>query len=281
MSLVSYHRSLRNSREDKSKMSLKSVPFYFLWRACETGGRVLCIAMFASAFEVWVFGILLFHWVVASCWLINQRTAFYAHRCLEKVFNIICGYVMLFCFLNLREGHTRYRFLIFYIIFYIENFFMLAFWFRFTSDLGKWFHLWGFIVVLIFFIMHIVFQLLYYAFFHPTGNIQNCLSCDKYTFYESVCYDVRPELDDLSGKPDGYHATNMKLSNSLPRHVGVVGASGDARHHADITLTVEEGRRGKQTVSSGEHGATHQGRMYGQQPSRSRPKGKGSNGYDI
>lgn len=243
VSLVSYHRSLRNSREEKAKMKLPSIPFYFVWRACETGGRVLCIAMFASAFDVWVFGILLFHWVLNSGWLMNQRTSFYTQHCLEKVFNIICGYVMLFCFLNLREGHTRFRFLIFYLIFYIENFFMLAFWFRFTPDLGAWFHIWGFIVVLIFFVLHIIFQLLYYACFHPTDSIKYCLPCDKYTFYESVCYDVRPGIDDAVGSPSKrYTSTEMIASpDEAPQLIDGVGAAGDARNFHDIMTRVRDG----------------------------------------
>uniref|UniRef100_A0A2C9L4Q6 XK-related protein n=1 Tax=Biomphalaria glabrata TaxID=6526 RepID=A0A2C9L4Q6_BIOGL len=190
ISLMSYQKSLRNSHEEKAKMSLISLPFYFIWRASEIGGRVLCIAMFASAFDLWVFGPLVFHWVFMSGWLILQRTAFYKNKCLEKVFNIICGYVMVFCFLNLREGQTRFRVILFYFIVYVENFFMLALWFRFTQDLGAWFHLGGFITVMLLFLVHVVFQLVYYRFFHPTKDIKLCLPCDRYVIYSSICHDI-------------------------------------------------------------------------------------------
>ncbi|GFR82256.1 XK-related protein [Elysia marginata] len=193
ISLVSYHKSLRNSHEEKAKMSLISLPFYFIWRASEIGGRVLSIAMFASVFKLWVFGPLVFHWLFVSVWLMMQRTTFYKNKCLEKVFNVICGYVMVFCFLNLREGQTRFRFILFYFVVYTESFFMLAFWFRFTTDLGAWFHIWGFVVVLVLFVVHIVFQLLYYRFFHPTGNIKTCLPCDRYVIYSSICHEVQPQ----------------------------------------------------------------------------------------
>jgi hypothetical protein len=212
VSLVSYQRSLRNSREDKAKMSLWSIPFYFTWRVCETGGRVLCIAMFASVFEFWVFAVILIHWLVISTWLMFQHTTFYNNRCLEKVFNIICGYVMVFCFLNLREGHTRFRFLLYYCIFYLENFLMLGFWYRLTPDLGEWFHLWGFITVLIFFVLHVFSQLLYYTCCHPTKNIQYCLKCDKYIFYESMCYNIRPEIDDGVGSPNKRYTSKEMIN---------------------------------------------------------------------
>ncbi|CAG5132082.1 unnamed protein product [Candidula unifasciata] len=202
ISLTSYHKSLRNSHEEKAKMSLKSLPFYFIWRACETGGRILCISMFASAFRLWVFGPIAFHWAFMSGWLIIQRTAFYKNKCLEKVFNVICGYVMIFCFLNVREGQTRFRFMLFYIILYIENFMMLGLWFRYTQDLGAWFHLWGFIVILLLFVFHVVFQLLYYMFFHPTRNIKMCPPCSKSIICSSICYEVQPSVAESDSKSE-------------------------------------------------------------------------------
>ena len=160
--------------------------------------------MFASVFQLWVFGPLVFHWIFVSGWLMMQRTTFYKNKCLEKVFNVICGYVMIFCFLNLREGQTRFRFILFYFVVYTESFFMLAFWFCFTPDLGEWFHIWGFVVVLVLFVVHIVFQLLYYRFFHPTKNIKTCLPCDRYIIYSSICHEVQPrEQEDIIVVGDG------------------------------------------------------------------------------
>ena len=241
-------------------MKLPSIPFFFVWRACETGGRVLCIAMFASAFDLWVFGILVFHWIVISCWLMNQHTTFYAQRCLEKMFNIICGYVMIFCFLNLREGHTRFRFLIFYFIFYVENFFMLAFWFRFTPDLGAWFHIWGFIVVLICFVLHVIFQLLYYTCFHPTDSVKYCLPCDKYTFYESVCYDVRPEIDDVVGSPNKRYTSKEMVSDpdEVPQLISADMAAGDARNFHEIIIHVRDSNEGNKML---DQSSAHQERL--------------------
>lgn len=241
VSLVSYQRSLRNSREDKEKMTLRSIPFFFVWRASETGGRILCLAMFALASGFWVFAILLLHWLVISLWLMNQRTTFYKNRCLEKVFNIICGYVMIFCFLNLREGHTRYRFLFYYFIFYGENFVMLIFWMHSYPQLGGWFHIWGFITVMVLFVLHIFVQLLYYTFFHPTKNIQYCLPCDKYTFYNLVCYDDGPEIEIAVGSPTNYSSkerVHESGSETVPRVLLSDSAAGDVQDSDDITIVV-------------------------------------------
>ncbi|KAH9492511.1 XK- protein 6 [Bulinus truncatus] len=215
MSLLSYHKSLRNSNDLKAKMSFKSLPFYFAWRLCEIGGRILCIGFFASAFDLWVFGILAFHWVTVAVWLLMQNTSFYKKTCQEKLFNLICSFVMIFCFLNMREGHTRCRVILFYCIMYVENAFMLAFWFRFTKDLDAWFHLWGFIVVLLLFVLQIVFQLIYYTFFHPTQNILFCLPCDRHTIYSSMCDDVTHPTAEVSVHLNSPNLKIVKIDEPL------------------------------------------------------------------
>lgn len=195
ISLTSYNKSLRINDARKAKMSLISVVFYFVWRASEVGGRILCIAMFSSTFKYWVFMVLTLHWLVMFVWLVQQKTTFYKNRCLERAFNLLCSYIMIFCFLNMREGHTRFRFLAFYCVMYIENFIMLAFWFRFTEDLGVWFHIWGFAGVMCLFVLHVAFQLMYYMFFHPTKKVEVCLPCDRYSVYSSMCSEVTPSAE--------------------------------------------------------------------------------------
>ena len=238
VSLVSYNRSLRNSRVDKCKMGFASVPFYFIWRASETGVRVLCLAMFASALDMWLFAILVSHWIIISGWIMSQHTTFYTERCLERLFNVVCGYVMIFCFLNLNEGHTRCRFLVYYAIFYVENVFMVCLWFYLTDDLGTWFHLWAFISVFILFFTHLLFQLLYYLCCHPTKEIKCCLPCDNYASCVPVCYDVQSDVD-ICDKGQNTHLSR-KVSDEEPdgdlQYVGGDGGKADAV--ADLSSSV-------------------------------------------
>lgn len=177
VSLVSYHKSQRNSCQNKKKLQNRSLPLYFLWRASETGGRVLCLAFFASTFQAWVFAFVLSHWLVNSVWLMCQNTTFYTTTFHKVLANVVSGYVMLFCYISVQEGHSRFRFLIYYVAFYVENVVMLALWFRFTPDKGEWFHEAGFAVVLALFVLHVIFQLAYYTWCHPTKDIKYCLPC--------------------------------------------------------------------------------------------------------
>ncbi|XP_052256082.1 XK-related protein 6-like isoform X2 [Dreissena polymorpha] len=141
ISMVSYHKALRFSHEDRGNMSIPGSILYFLWRAVEIGPRVIALGMFASQFKWGVFIVVGVHWIAMSSWLICQKTQFYQNRCEEKCFNFVCGYVLVFCFLNVRDGRTRYRMILYYFIFYIENWLMLGFWFYFTDAKSQWFYL--------------------------------------------------------------------------------------------------------------------------------------------
>ncbi|ESO87286.1 hypothetical protein LOTGIDRAFT_154784 [Lottia gigantea] len=215
MGLTSYHKSLRYSRNTKRNLSFVATPFYFIWRASEVGGRVLCFALFAITYQAWVFAPILLHWLIMIVWTINQKTQFYIKRWQETIFNIVCGYVMIFCFLNLQEGHTRFRYLVFYIIIYFENFVMIGIWFRLLPSQGAWYDLYAFILILVLFVVHIIFQLLYYKVFHPE-KIQICLPCDRNLLYESVCH----QLTEEEKYPYMEQTIEVKKSNSECSHDG-------------------------------------------------------------
>nr|KAG5687289.1 hypothetical protein BaRGS_001954 [Batillaria attramentaria] len=114
--------------EDAGKeVGLKSQIIYILWRLAETGGRVLCIAYFASVFGLWVLLVLVVHWVVLLLWYLiffkngtNDGTLVFFGS------SAIYTYSLMFCYLHHQEGPSRYRYIVFYIIFYLENFVMLV-----------------------------------------------------------------------------------------------------------------------------------------------------------
>ena len=195
ISMVSYHKALRFSHEDRGNMSIPGSILYFLWRAVEIGPRVIALGMFASQFKWWVFIVVVVHWIGMSLWLLCQKTHFYQNQCEEKGFNFVCGYVLVFCFLNVRNGRTRYRMIVYYCIFYVENWLFLGFWFYFTDAKSQWFYLPTLFVVSLSIILHLIFKFLYYGCFHPLGHgaIPCCLDCEEHTCFESLCYDLEPE----------------------------------------------------------------------------------------
>nr|KAG5686722.1 hypothetical protein BaRGS_020248 [Batillaria attramentaria] len=163
-------RQAEFSTENKNdKISCKLV--YFVWRVCETGGRVLCIALFASTLENWVFGIVGFHFVVMFVWFVWSDSDDGVAK--KAITGVLFGYIMVFYMLFHRRP-SRYVYLVYYALFYTENVLMLALWAVMTSDRDAWFYIPAIVTVIVLFLLHIVTQLLYYKCFHPKAGDIEC-----------------------------------------------------------------------------------------------------------
>ncbi|KAK7461595.1 hypothetical protein BaRGS_00038639, partial [Batillaria attramentaria] len=169
-----------STENKKDKISCKL--FYFLWRVCETGGRVLCIALFASTFENWVFGIVGFHFVVMLVWIVlSGSDDVSAGTAVLALLGVLCGYITVF-YMPSHSRPSRYLYLVYYALFYTENFLMLALWAVMTSDRDAWFYIPAIVTVIVLFLLHIVTQLLYYKCFHPkAGDIEWCMNLSGVT----------------------------------------------------------------------------------------------------
>lgn len=200
---VAYHRSLRLSRSDKEGMTIVGSIFYFCWRLFEVLSRVLALCMFAIQFTYWVFVATSVHWLLMTGWFACQRVGqekMFHHGCLDFGFNMVCGAVSIFCFFNVKDGHTRFRCLAYYVIVYLENAAFIFLWFFLTRDLGAWFHFPALFAVLLGFFVGIAFQMTYYVLFHPGGDIKLCLPRQE---VEASLFFKQPSRDNLQMEPIG------------------------------------------------------------------------------
>lgn len=62
------------------------------------------------------------HWIAMTVWIIIQDTNFCPNKLEETLYNVVMGFVYCFCYINLREGHTRYRLMIYYTLMITQNF---------------------------------------------------------------------------------------------------------------------------------------------------------------
>ncbi|KAJ8305292.1 hypothetical protein KUTeg_015837 [Tegillarca granosa] len=207
-SLVSYYKAMRAVHEVRDGTAetvtdvnsffkfLFKTGSYFLYRASEVGPRVVIIALFASQFSYFIFVALGIHWLIMFVWLRCQKTHFYKDterkKRAEIVFNMIVAYICIFCFLNPRDGHTRYRALLYYILFHVENLIMMLAWLYFTDDKSDWFYFATMLLVPLGLFFQIFFQLLFYNCFHTKKNeIKCCLwPIENYNCFVSVCHEV-------------------------------------------------------------------------------------------
>ncbi|PZC83789.1 hypothetical protein B5X24_HaOG206946 [Helicoverpa armigera] len=106
-------------------------------------------------------------------WIVVQKTTFCPNKLEETLYNVVMGFVYCFCYINLREGHTRYRLMLFYTLMISQNFGSL-FIYVLISDAERQKKPWSIaaaICILFGTIVGILSMILYYRYFHSTGPI--------------------------------------------------------------------------------------------------------------
>ncbi|XP_077522823.1 XK-related protein 6-like [Amblyomma americanum] len=175
-SLASYHRALRRSVPDKHNMSRLGSALQFFWRLGTVASRAGALALFASQYKYWLLPACIGHWGVMTVWVMHQGTRFCdsdagrPRPCREYLFNMLIGAIYLFCFLNVKDEPTRYKYSAYYVIAFLENTALIVLWY-FRADPALWYRLPLLIGVIGSFVVGILFMLIYYRFFHPNGRL--------------------------------------------------------------------------------------------------------------
>ncbi|XP_036898653.1 XK-related protein 6-like [Sturnira hondurensis] len=87
--LASYHKLLRDSRDDKKSMSYRGALIHLFWRLFTISSRVISFALFASIFQLY-FGIfVVVHWCAMAFWIIHGGTDFCMSKWEEILFNMV------------------------------------------------------------------------------------------------------------------------------------------------------------------------------------------------
>ncbi|KAJ4428970.1 hypothetical protein ANN_25966 [Periplaneta americana] len=121
------------------------------------------------------------HWLIMTTWLsLLDRTNFCTsspdsatrkERIGEVLFAAILGLVYIFTYITPGEGRTRTRYLVYYMVCFVENLIATVMWaVRVPSQLrDTWYFLPLVISSIVPFVIGIIFMILYYLFFHPKG----------------------------------------------------------------------------------------------------------------
>lgn len=117
---VTYVYSLTASDNDNYKWA--SVFFQSIWHLCMLAARIAAILLFIVTFGMWTLLPLGIHWAAMTFWIVTQKTTFCPNKVEETLYNVVMGFIYCFCYINLREGHTRYRLMMFYTFIITQNF---------------------------------------------------------------------------------------------------------------------------------------------------------------
>ncbi|XP_078477862.1 LOW QUALITY PROTEIN: XK-related protein 4-like [Lampetra planeri] len=168
--LASYQKALRESRDDKKPISYLAVIIQFCWHFFTIAARVITFALFASVFQLY-FGIfIVLHWCIMTFWIVHCETDFCISKWEEIVFDMVVGIIYIFSWFNVKEGRTRCRLFIYYLVILVENAALSALWYLYRSPhTTDSLAVPALCVIFSSFLTGVVFLLMYYAFFHPNG----------------------------------------------------------------------------------------------------------------
>lgn len=172
----------RHSTLGKKPTTLRMVAADALWRFVQTGGRVLCIALFASVYDWWVLAILLPHVVLMFAWIFKKAADESPSRRLHHA--VLNAFFSVCLFLSIRP--SRYWYVVLHVLFVVENLFVLLTWYLNSPDRGAWFHTWGLVGGLLSTPLHVSLQLLYYGCCHPNSDIPHSVPCDRHTWQREL-----------------------------------------------------------------------------------------------
>ncbi|XP_044746132.1 XK-related protein 4-like [Coccinella septempunctata] len=196
--LTSYHRSVRYSRDDKNKLKFSASLIAFCWHLMSAMSRVLALGLLASIFPVWMGCICAFHWGIMSFWLaIGHHQSSCSSRCEELILSVALGLAYVLAFISPKDGPTRYLYLAYYLVCFMENTGALIVWCVANNANDRPLIYYGAAGTQMFtFFLGIIFLLIYYSKFHPT--VIN-----------------RKKLPDVNfGKPGYSKSYNMRRSSS-------------------------------------------------------------------
>ncbi|XP_073530006.1 XK-related protein 5 isoform X1 [Phyllobates terribilis] len=167
--LVSFSHFLCLLRPGHLCLPWASVLCQLLWRMGMIGTRVMALVVFARVYHFWVFAVGGAHWLVMSFWLVAQQTDVISTPCYWRLFNILLGAVYTFCFINVRDGPSRYRVAIFYVIMLLENCILLLLATDFLQG-AAWSTVKLSVAVLSGFLIGCAALIIYYTLLHPKST---------------------------------------------------------------------------------------------------------------
>ncbi|CAM4692246.1 unnamed protein product [Leuciscus chuanchicus] len=168
--LASYHKLLRDSRDDQKSMSYRGALVHLLWRFFTISSRALSFALFASVFHLY-FGIfVVLHWCAMAFWVIHGGTDFCMSKWEEVLFNMVVGVVYVFCWFNVKEGRTRYRMVVYYSLVLVENTILTALWYTYRDPVATDSYAASALCgVFLCFASGVACMVFYYGVLHPMG----------------------------------------------------------------------------------------------------------------
>ena len=140
LSLVSYAQASRWADPNVPQMTPLAVLVQWLWRLFMLSGRMFVFCMFLTVCLNEFFVFLGFHYLLMLLWILFMRSNFCGsidgvrRPVSELVYNVVMAFILVFDIVNIKEGPTRLKNLLYYSLITAEHGVLMYFWYRKTSS---------------------------------------------------------------------------------------------------------------------------------------------------
>ena len=100
--IASYARTMRNTREDKARITWIGLALQAAWRSGTIVSRIFALLLCASVIHLWFLLAITVHWVGMTLWTIKQKTDLCTTAWEERIYNGFVGVIYCFCFFNIK-----------------------------------------------------------------------------------------------------------------------------------------------------------------------------------
>ncbi|XP_004690168.1 PREDICTED: membrane transport protein XK [Condylura cristata] len=183
---------------DEYEVKVKPLAYVciFLWRSFEIATRVVVLVLFTSVLKAWVvmvvlvnfFSFFLYPWILF--WCSGSPFPENIEKALSRVGTtiVLCFLTLLYCGINMfcwsavqlkinnpdliSKSQNWYRLLVYYMLRFIENAFLLLMWYLYKTDIYMYVCAPLLILqLLVAYCIAILFMLVFYQFFHPCKKL--------------------------------------------------------------------------------------------------------------
>ncbi|KAJ1148933.1 hypothetical protein NDU88_001757 [Pleurodeles waltl] len=264
--LVSYSRFMCLLKPGHLYMPWAALLCQMLWRMGMLGTRVMALTVFARVYHFWTFAVAGVHWLLMSFWVASLQTDIITKTCYWKIFNILLGAVYIFCYLNLRDGTSRCRAVMFYSVMLLENVILLLVATDFLQE-ALWSSVWMTLVVMAGFVIGAAALIIYYSILHPKStqiyqNFKSTLSKPR-TWKETTeasFFQPKRKNETSEGAIETLDVTHVSHSNAgatdanIDGHAAWLEMYGSHHHWLLLKLALKTGALSKIYAAFGDGG---------------------------
>uniref|UniRef100_A0A7G3B184 XK-related protein n=1 Tax=Lutzomyia longipalpis TaxID=7200 RepID=A0A7G3B184_LUTLO len=171
--LSSHQKCLRLATPGKRQITFLGQIFHLIWNLALSVARILAIALLASITPQWALIFCIIHVLISGIFIHftdGKNHKLCAYNFFTKfLFSITVGTIFLFHVIPVTEGSTKYKYMTYYAIYFLENSLCLVVYYFYTDwniiSINLYYSYAGVVIGL--FILGIIFQIIYYLYFHP------------------------------------------------------------------------------------------------------------------